>query len=147
MQRSSLLLLLLLVAATSNAQPVSKEHLSVQQTIIKLFDALSNSDTAGSRLYSTADVNFYEYGQVWSIDTLIQKVIAVKSADYKRANKFDFVKTTINGKTAWATYYLQSTITRNGKEDIIKWMETVILVKEKKQWKVNVLHSTRLPKN
>lgn len=147
MKRSSLLLLLLMVVATSIAQPVNKEHLSVQQTIIKLFDALSNSDTAGLRLHSTADVHFYEYGEVWTIDTLIQKLTAVKSADYKRVNKFDFVKTTINEKTAWATYYLQSTITRNGKEDIVKWMETVVLIKEKKQWKINVLHSTRLPKN
>jgi len=147
MKRSSLLYMLLIVAASSTAQPLSKQQLSVQETIIKLFDALSNSDTVGIKFNCTADVNFYEYGQVWTIDTLIQKVTGVKPADFKRTNQFEFVSTTIKGKSAWVTYYLQSTITRNGKEEQIKWMETVILVKEKSAWKIDVLHSTRLIKN
>jgi SnoaL-like domain len=142
MKKSSLLLMLSLVAVVLTAQPLSKQELSVQQTIIKLFDALSNSDTAGLRLHSTADVKFYEYGQVWTIDTLIQKLMFVKAADYKRTNKFDFVNTTIKESTAWATYYLQSEITRNGKQELVKWMETVVLVKLKNQWKIKLLHST-----
>jgi hypothetical protein len=90
-------------------------------------------------------VRFYEYGQVWNMDTLIQKVMQSKLiSDFKRTNNFEFVETTINKNTAWVTYYLQSTIYRYGKEEIIKWMETVILFKVKKQWRINVLHSTRL---
>ena len=148
MKKSSLLLMLMIIASTVIAQPFTKQELSVQQTIIKLFTALSNSDTTGLKLHSTSNVKFYEYGQIWSIDTLIQKVMVMsKAADYKRTNSFEFVNTTINKKTAWVTYYLQSIITRNGKEEMIKWMETVILLKEKKQWKINVLHSTRLIKN
>ncbi len=148
MKKISLLFFVISISFTSIAQEqVTKERLVVQQTIIKLFDALSGIDTAGLRLHSTVDVKFYEYGQVWTIDTLIQKVIMNKAADFKRTNSFEFVNTTINKNTAWVTYYLQSIITRNGKEDIVKWIETVILVKEKKQWKINVLHSTRLVKN
>jgi hypothetical protein len=143
MKKSSLLLILIIVAAAAIAQPLTKPDLSVQQTIIKLFDGLSNRDTAGLKLHSTADVKFYEYGQVWTIDTLIQKImLAGKAADYKRTNKFDFVNTTINGSTAWATYYLQSEITRNGKQEQVKWMETVVLIKLKNQWKIKLLHST-----
>jgi hypothetical protein len=142
MKKSSLLLMLSLVALVLTAQPLTKQELSVQQTIIKLFDALSNSDTAGLRLHSTADVKFYEYGQVWTIDTLIQKLMFVKAADYKRTNKFDFVNTTINGNAAWATYYLQSEITRNGKQELVNWLETVVMVKLKNQWKIKLLHST-----
>ena len=148
MKRSSLLLMLLTVAATSIAQSVKKQEPDVQQTIQNMFTALSNSDTADLKKFCTSDVNFYEYGQVWTIDTLIQKVIlASKATDFKRTNQFEFVSTTIKGNTAWTTYYLQSTITRNGKEELVKWMETVVLVKEKKKWKINVLHSTRLLKN
>lgn len=143
MKKSLLLLILIVVAAASIAQPLSKQEQSVQQTIQNLFTVLSNSDTAGLRLHSTADVNFYEYGQVWTIDTLIQKVMfAGKAADYKRTNNFDFVNTSINGNTAWSTYYLQSEITRNGKQELVKWMETVVLVKLKNQWKIKLLHST-----
>ena len=113
-----LLLISVCISTIIQAQSFNQQEQAVQQTIIKLFTALSNSDTAGLRLHSTADVKFYEYGQVWTIDTMIQKVMfAGKAAGYKRTNKFDFVNTTINGNTAWATYYLQSEITRNGKQE------------------------------
>ena len=142
MKKSSFLVMLLFVAVVTIAQPVNKQELAVQQTIQDLFTALSNSDSAGIRLHSTADVKFYEYGQVWTIDTLIQKAMVNKPADFKRTTSFDFVNTTIDGNTAWATYYLQSEITRNGKQEQVKWMETIVLVKQKNQWKIKLLHST-----
>ena len=134
-----------LFTATVNAQTPTPEQSTVQHTIENLFAALTNVDTAAMKTFTTSNVRFYEYSQVWTMDTLIQKVIQGKSIPgFKRTNKFEFVNTTINTKTAWVTYYLQSTFTRNGKEEIVKWMETVVLIKEKKQWKINVLHSTRL---
>ncbi len=148
MQKIILLLITLLLAAAVFSQTIIKEEKVVQQTVEKMFAALTNTDTTALKLYCTGNVKFYEYGQIWTIDTLIQKVMQSKSIpDFKRSNKFEFVSTTINKKTAWVTYYLQSTFTRNGKEESVKWMETVVLLKEKKNWKINVLHSTRLPKN
>lgn len=141
MQKTKLLLIVLLLSASTNAQ-TTQEQRTVQQTIENLFTALSNRDSAGLRLHSTADVHFYEYGEVWTIDTLIKRVMFVKPADYKRTNSFEFVKTTIDGNTAWVTYYLQSEITRNGKKEVVKWMETVVLVKQKEQWKIQLLHSS-----
>ncbi|HLO36946.1 MAG TPA: nuclear transport factor 2 family protein [Lacibacter sp.] len=142
MQKINLLFFSLLFSAITSAQTTNSEQVTVQQTIQNLFTALSNRDSAGLRLHSTADVHFYEYGEVWTIDTLIKKVMYVKPADYKRTNSFEFVETTIDGNTAWVTYYLQSEITRNGKKEIVKWMETVVLVKQKEQWKIQLLHSS-----
>ncbi|RXK60820.1 nuclear transport factor 2 family protein [Lacibacter luteus] len=141
MQKIKLLFVVLLFSASVNAQ-ATQEQKTVQQTIENLFTALSNRDSAGLRLHSTADVHFYEYGEVWTIDTLIKRVMINKPADYKRTNSFDFVKITIEGNTAWATYYLQSEITRNGKKELVKWMETVVLVKLKEEWKIKLLHSS-----
>lgn len=84
----SLLLIAICMSTIVHAQSFSKQEQVVQQTIVKLFDALSNSDAAGLRLHSTADVNFYEYGEVWTIDTLINKVSFAKPADYRRTNTF-----------------------------------------------------------
>lgn len=140
-QKIKLLLIVLLLSANVNAQ-TTQEQRTVQQTIENLFTALSNRDSAGLRLHSTADVHFYEYGQVWTIDSLILKVMLAKPADYKRTNSFDFVNTTIHGNTAWVTYYMQSEITRNGKKELVKWMETVVLIKQKEQWKIQLLHSS-----
>lgn len=148
MQKVKFLFIALLLSATVQAQSSTKEQRAVQQTIEKMFTALTNADTVRLKLYCTGDVRFYEYGQIWTIDTLINKVILSKPIpDFKRTNRFEFVRTTINKEIAWVTYYLQSAITRNGKDENIKWMETVVLIKEKKQWKIDVLHSTRLIKN
>ncbi len=143
-----LLFIALLFTASAHAQTSStQEQIAIQQTIENLFAALTNADTTAMNKFTTKTVRFYEYGEVWPMDTLISKIMKDKSApDFKRTNRFEFVNTTINKNTAWVTYYLQSTFTRNGKEDLVKWMETVVLIKDKKQWKIDVLHSTRLPK-
>ena len=113
-----------------------------------MFDALSNRDSVSLKNYCTADITLYEYGQVWNIDTLILKAITQnQAADFKRTNSFDFINTLADKTTAWITYRLQSAITRNGKQEKIQWLETVVLVKERKQWKVKHLHSTLIKRS
>jgi hypothetical protein len=129
-------------------QSTTNNHLTVQQTIIKMFDALSNRDSVNLKTYSTADITLYEYGQVWNMDTLILKAITQnKSADFKRTNSFDFINTITDKTIAWVTYRLQSAITRDGKQVTVQWLETVVLVKEKKKWKVKHLHSTLIKRS
>lgn len=124
-------------------QPTTNNQQAVQQTIINLFDALSNRDSASLKAHSTADITLYEHGQVWNIDTLILKAITMnQSADFKRTNSFEFINTTVDKTTAWVTYRLQSLIFKDGKQATVQWLETVALVKERKQWKVKHLHST-----
>ena len=121
----------------------NKQH-AVQQVVVKLFDALSNRDSVSLKAHSTADITLYEYGQVWNMDTLILKAITQnKSADFKRTNSFEFINTSVDKTTAWVTYRLQSVIIKDGKQATVQWLETVVLVKVKKQWKVKHLHSTR----
>ena len=148
MQKLKLLFIALLISATVKAQTVSKEQLAVQQTVIKMFDALSNRDSASLKEYSTADITLYEYGQVWNMDTLILKAIALnQSADFKRTNSFEFINTTVHKNTAWVNYRLQSVIIKDGKHTTVHWLETVGLVKVKKQWKVKHLHSTLIKRS
>jgi len=126
----------------------SKQDQDIHQPVIKAFDALSNRDAEALKRQCTADVRFYEYGEAWPVDTLINLAITKNTdADFKRSNKFEFLNTTIQGNTAWTTYNLQSDITRNGKSISIHWLETVILVLNEERWKIKVLHSTRIDKN
>ena len=144
MKNISLLLIAFLISAILVAQKhLSRDQQAVQQTVIKMFDALSNRDSISLQSYCTADISLYEYGQVWNIDTLILKAITQnQAADFKRTNTFDFTNTTTDKKTAWVTYYLQSAINRDGKQGTVQWLETVVLVRERKQWKIKHLHST-----
>ena len=128
-------------SATSNQQ-------AIQQTVIKLFDALSNRDSVSLKNYSTADITLYEYGQVWNLDTLILRAITLnKSTDFKRNNTFEFINTTADKNTGWVTYRLHSEIFKDDKLVTVQWLETVALVKEKKQWKVKHLHSTLIKRS
>lgn len=120
----------------------------MQQTVIKLFETLSNRDSVSLKKYCAADIVLFENGSIWNVDTLILKAITLNtSTDFKRANNIDFISTTVNKNTAWATYNLHSEITRNGKQANVQWMETVVAVKERKKWKIKVLHSTLIKRN
>jgi hypothetical protein len=142
-----LLLLCTLLSSNIHAQIVTKEQRVAQQTIENMFGALNVADTASLKKYVTDNVHFYEYGEAWNIDKIVSIALQSKAIpDFKRTNNFEYVRTTIKNEIAWITYYLTSVITRNSKTETINWMETVILVKEKNQWKIDVLHSTRLVK-
>lgn len=149
MKKISLSLIAISISGLLQAQEKqTQSQQEVQQTVMQLFDALSNRDSGSLRAYSTADITLYEYGQVWNIDTLILKAITQnKAADFKRTNSFEFINTTVDKSTAWVTYRLQSVIIKDGKQATVQWLETVVLVKERKQWKVKHLHSTLIKRS
>jgi hypothetical protein len=121
----------------------TKDQQAVQQTVINLFESLSNRDSVSLKRNCTQDITLFEYGSIWNVDTLILKAITLNTAtDFKRINTIDFIQTTIEGQTAWASYHLHSDIIRNGKQSNIYWLETVVLQKINGKWRVNVLHST-----
>ena len=149
MKKMFLLLPAILSIALLQAQPsTTNNQQTVQQTVIKLFDALSNRDSVRLKAYCTADMTLYEYGQVWNMDTLILKAITQNvSTDFKRINTFNFIVTHVDKSTAWITYRLQSIISEVGAQVTLQWLETTVLVKEKKNWKVNHLHSTLIKRS
>ena len=129
-------------------QKTTKDQKIAQQTIINMFEALSMRDTVSLKTYCATDITFYEYGEIWNLDTLISKAITQNTAaDFKRTNTFDFINTKTDKTTAWLTYRLSSIIKMNGKVETKQWLETVIVEKQKKQWKVKHLHSTLITKS
>jgi hypothetical protein len=148
MKKITLLIFLLTIYSGLKAQQLpSKEKQIAQQTVINMFEALSMRDAVRLKTYCATDITFYEYGEIWNLDTLISKAITQNTAtDFKRSNTFEFINTKTYKNTAWLTYKLSSIITKDGKEVTKQWLETVILAKQKKQWKVNHLHSTLIKK-
>jgi len=124
-------------------QSFTKDEENVQRAVINFFETLSNRDSIKLKDFCTDDILLIEYGQTWTLDTLIRKAIRLNTAkDFKRVNTIDFVTLSVENKTAWTTYKLHSEIMKEGKLITIHWLETVIAVKERKRWKVKVLHST-----
>ena len=129
----------------SNAQTQTEKQ--VQKVVIDLFEALSNRDTSEIRKLCTKDVMVFENGEVWNIDSLILIAGTITATDFKRINTISFINTLVNEKTAWTTYDNQADITMNGRHILVKWQETVILVKEEYLWKVKLLHSTLIKRS
>lgn len=144
LRKITLLLIVISFSTFLSAQkPLTKDQQEVQQTVVNLFDALSNRDSISLKNNCSSDIALFENGSIWNIDTLILKAIALNtSTDFKRVNSIDFINTTVNKNIAWATYNLHSVITRDGKLVKVQWMETVVVVNENKKWKIKVLHST-----
>ncbi len=124
-------------------QGLSNNEKAVQQAVKNMFEALSNRDSIALKEYCAKDMLLFEYGQQWTLDTLIRKAITLNTAiDFKRTNSFDFIATQVDQKMAWVSYYLQSVIATQDKKTTLRWVETVVLVNEDKKWKLKVLHST-----
>ncbi|MFM9839333.1 MAG: nuclear transport factor 2 family protein [Cyclobacteriaceae bacterium] len=140
---------LLISALTATAQEnLTENQKAVQQTVVKVFDALSNRDSLSLKEYCAKDILLFEYGQVWNLDTLIRKAIKRNKAnDFKRVNNLEFIYTTVDRNTAWAAYNLHSEMTREGKQSTVHWLETVVLVREKKKWRLKTLHSTMIKRS
>jgi ketosteroid isomerase-like protein len=149
LKKITLITLILIASNLLHAQTGrTKEQQQVQETIVKFFDALSSRDTVGLKAHCTSDITLFEYGQAWNLDTLTSKVATMQAAaDFKRTNSFEFLDTRIDKKMAWASYRLNSSITRDGQQTTLQWIETIVLAKDRKQWKVNHLHSTLLKRN
>ncbi|MBL7745058.1 MAG: nuclear transport factor 2 family protein [Chitinophagaceae bacterium] len=149
MRKVTLPAIAILASIVLHAQPLfSKDQQKIQQAVVKMFEALSGRDSAALKTYCTPDITLYEYGLVWNIDTLIRKGITLnQAADFRRTNTFDFIHIETDKSTAWVTYRLNSAITREGRQTMIQWLETVVLVKIKKQWRVKHLHSTLIKRS
>ena len=151
---NTLIKLILLITVTSLStllkaqQLLTKSQQEVQQAVVQVFEALSKRDSVSLKAHCSADISLYEYGQVWNIDTLINKAIKMNTAiDFKRSNTFDFISTETDKNTAWVTYRLSSVITKENKETVLLWLETVVLSRHNKMWKVKHLHSTLLKRS
>lgn len=141
-------ILLLLFAAYPRgfAQSATAEKDSARAVVVRLFDALADLDTAKARACCSSDITILESGKVWNFDSLAVRITTrkAKSADFKRANRFEFIETKILDGSACVSYFNYAAITFNGKTTNVKWIETAFLRREPTGWKISLLHSTEL---
>ncbi len=114
----------------------------LHRPIIRFFDGLSlvREDLIVDN--TTKDFLLLEAGLLWNNDTLINRIRPLKNTNFERKNEFKFIATKQQGNIAWVSYWNQATISRNGNSRILKWLESVVLVKEDERWKIQLMHST-----
>ena len=143
--RSILILSVFLIPALSFSQTAEKDK--VNNTIKIMFQGLADLNIEQIRNTSTEDFVILEHGEIWNMDTIAARINEMKLANPTRVNSFEFIQTEIRDQTAWITYWNKAIVTMNGKKSEHNWLESAVLVKQGNDWKVTMLHSTRIPKN
>ena len=139
----SLIPFIFFITSTAVAQRPTEQQ-QVQQGLRKVFEAISEGSVAKMEEAVTPDVKFLETGEIWTLDTIRSYFAKPRPADFKRVNTLDFFQTEVEGKMAFVSYHNTAAIHANGKDRIVKWLESAVLVKQGRSWKVTMLHSTRL---
>jgi len=133
-------LFFLLSTQFSFAQTTEKAE--VQQVITRFFDALSVTNIPLMKAEVSDDFILLENGEIWTIDTLANKISRPKPEGYLRQNSFDFLSTKTDKNRAYVYYKNKAEISSKTRNATIKWLESAILRKEKGRWRMEFMHST-----
>lgn len=113
------------------------------QPVKELFAAMSKHDGAAMHKTSTDDFQLLEHGEVWTMQKLADAV-QPKGKPNERKNFFSQIQAHQQGTMAWVSYWNKAEIHREGAIRTIVWLESAVMVQQNDQWKIQLLHSTRL---
>ena len=127
-------------------QKTFSDEIQIQNLIQESFDTLfSTFNSSAIERYYTQDFILLEDGEIWD-NKIIKDYLdgAFKNQPIpSRVNKFEFIKTEVDGNMAWVAYNNYATTSRNGK--IIReihWIESAVAIKTPDGWRLKMLHST-----
>jgi hypothetical protein len=143
----SVILFLLFPTSTALLAQKQAEQQQIQQVLTLVFEAFSDGSMPKMEEAVTPDVTILETGEVWTLDTIRAYFAKPRPADFKRVNTLDFFQTEVGGEMAFVSYHNTAAIHANGKDRTVKWLESAVLVRQGKSWRVKMLHSTRLATN
>ena len=141
MKKTFFLLSFLLFSATLFAQ---KEKEKIEAAIVIFFDGLTDVDSVKLKQITTEGFLLLEQGEVWNMDTMLHKLTIHKNPNRKRVNSFQFIKTEQKDDIAWVSYFNTAEISTADRKQTVRWLESAVLIKQGKTWKVKLLHSTRM---
>ena len=125
---------------------------AVKQLIEGSFQEIwSDLDTARIRAYHTDDFILLEQGLVWNNDSVARYLLdeqkRMEEGQYRRLNRFDYVRSVQRENTIWVAYKNYGTWVK-GSDTLgtAQWLESAIATREKNGWKIEQLHSTRMEK-
>lgn len=126
----------------SAQKDMSHEQRRVNETVTKLFDGIAELDFSKIKRNTTEDVIVLESGAIWNMDSLTNRLEPLRKMNFKRTNDLNFIKTEVKGNTAWVIYNNTAKMSIDGKPRNANWLESAVLIKASKDWKIKLLHST-----
>ena len=128
------------------ASPVRGNAADPLASVQELFHAISAFDYDGMRALVTADFQLLEAGELWTIDTLVTQ-IAEYEGKLERRNYFSPIGGEQVGDLAWVSYWNMARYKTAEREANRMWLESAVLEKTADGWKIQLLHSTAIPRD
>jgi hypothetical protein len=145
-----LILSLIFSFSAVSQSSISRDAKEVEQLIQNSFDEIFSGyrEEKLSDFY-TEDFLLLEQGEIWDMKIIRDYLAKSKSNPNPptRTNRFEYIKTIVEGNRAWVAYHNYATISRNGQ--VIRelyWLESATAVRTEKGWRLDMLHSTRVEK-
>jgi len=130
---------LLLTTVNASAQQAGPFN-AVQE----MFAAMSAYDYDRMAAYGTDDYHLLENGEIWSMDDLINAARRAEG-EFARRNFFSVIRQVENDGSVWISYWNRADLeTGDGEKLSLTWLESAVVVHRQGEWKVEMLHSTRV---
>ena len=146
-----MLLFILPLSILLSAQ--TKEEQELENLIISFFnDIFTELETEKIPQYLTPDFVLFEDGEIWDYNKSLEMAGQLKEQFnseenkkhiFRRINSFQFLKTEMDGNTAWIYYENFADFTMDGTSiSKMHWLESAVCTKTAEGWKIRFLHSS-----
>jgi hypothetical protein len=148
MKKNTLFLVLFCVSSVGFSQNLAKDTTEIKNVIADFFELFVQDDIAYFEKNCTPDFELYEVGKVWNADTL-RNLISKRQAQKRiwvRTNEFRYIKFNVKKDVAWVSYFNTAYLTNatTSEKRIVRWLESVVLVRQNRKWLLAQMHSTSI---
>jgi ketosteroid isomerase-like protein len=140
-----LLTLTLPVVAAEQPKPAAADQAQVVEAMRSMFAALAAEDIPKLRAIIAPDFYAFEAGGRITGDALIDLMKKAHAAGKVYVWTVNEPEVHIDGDMAWVTYLNRGSIKDSSETKNVSWLESVVLRKEDGNWRIQFLHSTRVP--
>jgi ketosteroid isomerase-like protein len=140
-----LVTLILPGVAAEEPRPATADQARVLVTMRSMFAALAAEDIPKLRAIIAPDFYAFEAGGRITGDALIDLMKKAHAAGKIYVWTVNEPEVHIDGGMAWITYLNRGSIKDSSETKNVSWLESAILGKEEGNWRIQFLHSTRLP--
>ncbi len=139
-------LILLLTCFQISMAQTTKDSLSIIEVLKKDYEAFGSYDIEKHRSYLTNDYILIENGEIWNLNQEIDYLKKHKNSKTKRVDAFTISDVKIFDNIAYVVYNLYSTKTNEGTIKKFHWLESTVFRKVNGNWKIALIHSTKISK-
>jgi ketosteroid isomerase-like protein len=139
------LLATLLCVSALPAFADTDDEAAVVQTLREMYVALTQDDHARLRAVTTSDFYAFDGGLNLTGDELVALIERLHGDGKIFVWTVTEPKVRFAADTAWITYLNRGSVEDAAGKKAVSWLESAVLQKKKGTWRIQFLHSTRVP--